>query len=85
MIVYSFLLYNHFFISFIEITQSILLIKFYADIIFIYKMIQEQRKKLLFLLKKELTRRIQTHKKYNWSLNARSNQRIPDGDWRIWF
>lgn len=45
---------------------------------------QAKQKKLLFLLKKELEKRNQDKQYYDWDLQARSNQRLPEGDWKTW-
>jgi phage terminase large subunit-like protein len=44
----------------------------------------DQRQHLKILLSKELDRRRQEKRRYDWDLNARANQRPPDGKWRTW-
>ncbi len=44
----------------------------------------DQRQHLKILLMKELERRRQEQRRYDWGLNARDNQRPPEGSWRTW-
>ncbi len=45
---------------------------------------RELQKQLIAKLKGELTRRKCDRLKYRWELQARDNQKIPKGDWRVW-
>ncbi|MBW8309470.1 MAG: terminase family protein [Candidatus Paracaedibacteraceae bacterium] len=44
----------------------------------------DQRQHLKILLMKELDRRRREQRRYDWGLNARDNQRPPEGNWRTW-
>ncbi|WP_051908850.1 DNA-packaging protein [Candidatus Odyssella acanthamoebae] len=43
-----------------------------------------QRQHLKILLSKELGRRRQEKRRYDWDMNGRENQRPPEGNWRTW-
>ncbi len=42
------------------------------------------KNRLKVLLIKELQRRLTEESRYDWSLQGRANQQVPEGDWRTW-